>query len=81
MELTDSQADAQLVVIRRMIIPPKSVKLVLCETKSKADNFKFQVLRTKSVTKKEVNKCMAEMYDPGGIRTRAARLISKYHNH
>ena len=30
-----------------------------------------QVLRTKSVTKKEMNKCMAEIYDPGGIRTRA----------
>ena len=38
-------------------------------------------LRTKSVTKKEMNKCMAEIYDPGGIRTRAARLISQYHNH
>ena len=35
----------------------------------------------KSVTKKEMNKCMAEIYDPGGIRTRAARLISQYHNH
>ena len=40
-----------------------------------------QFLRTKSVTKKEMNKCMAEIYDPGGIRTRAARLISQYHNH
>ena len=39
------------------------------------------VLRTKSVTKKEMNKCMAEIYDPGGIRTRAARFISQYHNH
>ena len=39
------------------------------------------ILRTKSVTKKEMNKCMAEIYDPGGIRTRAARLISQYHNH
>ena len=39
------------------------------------------LLRTKSVTKKEINKCMAEIYDPGGIRTRAARLISHYHNH
>ena len=38
-------------------------------------------LRTKSVTKKEINKCMAEIYDPGGIRTRAARLINQYHNH
>ena len=38
-------------------------------------------LRTKSVTKKEMNKCMAEIYDPGGIRTRSARLISQYHNH
>ena len=38
-------------------------------------------LRTKSVTKKEMNKCMAEIYDLGGIRTRAARLISQYHNH
>ena len=36
------------------------------------------ILRTKSVTKKEMNKCMAEIYDPGGIRTRAARLISQY---
>ena len=36
---------------------------------------------TKSVTKKEMNKCMAEIYDPGGIRTRAALLISQYHNH
>ena len=25
------------------------------------------ILRTKSVTKKEMNKCMAEIYDPGGI--------------
>ena len=25
------------------------------------------LLRTKSVTKKEMNKCMAETYDPGGI--------------
>ena len=39
------------------------------------------ILRTKSVTKKETNKCMAEIYDPGGTRTRAARLISQYHNH
>ena len=39
------------------------------------------VLRTKTVTKKEMNKCMAEIYDPGGIRTRAARLICQYHNH
>ena len=38
-------------------------------------------LRTKSVTKKEMNKCMAEIYDPGGIRTRAAQFISQYHNH
>ena len=41
----------------------------------------IQFLRTKSVTKKEMNKCMAKIYDPGGIRTRAARLISQYHNH
>ena len=39
------------------------------------------ILRTKSVTKKEMNKCMAEIYDPGRIRTRAARLNSQYHNH
>ena len=39
------------------------------------------LLRAKFVTKKEMNKCMAEIYDPGGIRTRAARLISQYHNH
>ena len=39
------------------------------------------VLRTKSVTEKEMNKYMAEIYDPGGIQTRAARLISQYHNH
>ena len=39
------------------------------------------ILRTKSVTKKEMNKRMAEIYDPGGIRTRAARLISQHHNH
>ena len=38
-------------------------------------------LRTKSVTKKEMNKCMAEIYDPGGIRTRAAPLINQHHNH
>ena len=38
-------------------------------------------LRTKFVAKKEMNKCMAEIYDPGGIRTRAARSISQYHNH
>ena len=43
--------------------------------------FENIVLRTKSVTKKEMNKCMAEIYDPGRIRTRAARLISQYHNH
>ena len=41
----------------------------------------YQLLRTKSVTKKEMNKCMAEIYDPGGIQTRAARLISQHHNH
>ena len=41
----------------------------------------FMILRTKSVTKKEMNKCMAEIYDPGGTRTRAARLISQHHNH
>ena len=39
------------------------------------------ILQTKSVTKKAMNKCMAEIYDPGGIRTRTARLISQYHNH
>ena len=27
----------------------------------------YGVLRTKSETKKEMNKCMAEIYDPGGI--------------
>ena len=31
--------------------------------------------------KKEINKCMAEIYDPGEIRTRAAQLLSQYHNH
>ena len=41
----------------------------------------FCFLRTKSVTKKEMNKCMAEIYEPGGIRTRAARFISQHHNH
>ena len=40
-----------------------------------------RLLRTKFVTKKEMNKCMAEIYDPGGIRTRAARFVSQYHNH
>ena len=38
------------------------------------------ILRTKSVTKKEMNKCMAEKYDPGEIRTRAAQLINQHHN-
>ena len=38
-------------------------------------------LRTKTITKKEMNKCMAEIYDPGRIRTRAARFICQYHNH
>ena len=33
-----------------------------CELKSKQE---LQFLRTKSVTKKEMNKCMAEIYDPG----------------
>ena len=27
-----------------------------------------------------MNKYMAEIYDAGGIRTRATRLISQYHN-
>ena len=48
--------------------------------KARYDNHVI-VLRTKFVTKKEMNKCMAEIYDPGGTRTRAARLISQYHNH
>ena len=39
------------------------------------------ILWTKSVTKKEINKCMAEIYDPDGIWTTAARLISQYRNH
>ena len=39
------------------------------------------ISRTKSVTKKEMNKCMAEIYEPGGIQTRATGLISQYHNH
>ena len=34
------------------------------------------VLRTKSVTKKEINKCMAEIYDPGGLRNQG-RPIDK----
>ena len=42
MEMTDSKADAQMVVIRRTIIPPNSVKLVPCETKAEAENFMFQ---------------------------------------
>ena len=50
-------------------------------TVGKGENANLQVLRTKSVRKKEMNKCMAEVYDPGGIRTRAALLISQYHNH
>ena len=28
-----------------------------------------------------MNECMAEIYDPGVIRTSVARLISQYHNH
>ena len=48
---------------------------------STANPGRAPILRTKSVTKKEMNKCMAEIYDPGGIRTRAARLVSQYHNH
>ena len=48
---------------------------------SMANPERAPILRTKSVTKKEMSKCMAEIYDPGGIRTRAARLISQYHNH
>ena len=39
------------------------------------------VLRAKSVTRKEMNKRKSEIYDPDGIRTRAAQLISQYHNH
>ena len=48
---------------------------------SMANPGRAPILRTKFVTKKEINKCMAEIYDPGGIRTRAARLLSQYHNH
>ena len=48
---------------------------------SMANPGRAPILRTKFVTKKEMNKCMAEIYDPGGIRTRAARVISQYHNH
>ena len=36
------------------------------------ENIVKKFLRAKSVTKKEMNKYMAEIYDPGGIRTRAA---------
>ena len=39
------------------------------------------ILLTQFVRKKEMNKCMAEIYDPGGIRAMATRLISQYHNH
>ena len=45
------------------------------------ENIDCILLRTKSVTKKEMIKCMAEIYDPGGVRTRAAQLTSQYHNH
>ena len=48
---------------------------------STANPGRAPILQTKSVTKKEMIKCMAEIYDPGGIRTRAAWLISQYHNH
>ena len=48
---------------------------------STANPGRAPILQTKSVTKKEMNKCMAEIYDPSGIRSRAARLISQYHNH
>ena len=48
---------------------------------STANPGRAPILRTKSVTKKEMNKCMAEIYDPGGTRTKAARLKSQYHNH
>ena len=48
---------------------------------STANPRRAPILRTKSVTKKEMNKCTAEIYDPGGIRTRAAQFISQYHNH
>ena len=48
---------------------------------STANPERAPILRAKSVTKKVMNKCMAEIYDPGGIQTRAARFISQYHNH
>ena len=48
---------------------------------STANPGRAPILRTKSVTKKEINKCLAEIYEPDGIPTRAARLISQYHNH
>ena len=57
------------------------LKRILSNAGARYSVFVYPVLRTKSVTKKEMNKCMAEIYDPGGIRTRAARLISQNHNH
>ena len=39
------------------------------------------ILRTKFVTKKEMNKCMAEIKGSDSIWTRAAWLKSQYHNH
>ena len=38
-------------------------------------------LHTKSVTKKQMNKCMAEIQGPGGIRTWDSQTQSQYHNH
>ena len=65
-------------LIFQSIVNPKRKKkaLVLYSNPGRAP-----ILRTKSVTKKETNKCMAEIYDPGGIQTRAAQFISQYHNH
>ena len=60
---------------------PRGVKGHHCENivrKGEIACFKqfLLFLQTKSVTKKEMNKCMAEIYDPGGTRTRAANTIT-----
>ena len=56
-------------------------KVSSCSRSSRSGRSKSSILRTKSVAKKEMNECMAEIYDPGGIQTRAAGLISQYHNY
>ena len=69
--MTSSYAKIKKKMVKQvMFLDPYFFNLIrliqLCDKKYLTYSLTVEIiLRTKSVTKKEMNKCMAEIYDPG----------------